>query len=147
MRLFPFLAFASALAPTLFLASCTTVSGPDQRIAQNPDWYASLKQDDQLMIRQGRIREGMSKNAVFLAWGHPDSVTTGTDRGKPVETWTYTAYQPQFVSGFAMGVPTYYGMGYYGFGPGVFHDVIYTQEPAAMVQFESNRVVAWQARR
>ncbi|RFC43721.1 MAG: hypothetical protein DVB23_002560 [Verrucomicrobia bacterium] len=143
MRCFPFLALALAF----LLSGCTTVSGPDQRIAQNPAWYSELKQEDQLLIRQGRIREGMGKNAVFLAWGNPDSVTTGTDRGKPVETWTYLTYQPQFVSGFGMGVPAYYGMGYYGYGPGVFQDVIYTQEPAAMVQFENSRVVAWQARR
>ncbi|MBU6300636.1 MAG: hypothetical protein KGS60_03715 [Verrucomicrobia bacterium] len=143
MRFFSF----PILACVLFLTGCQTSSGPDQRIAQNPAWYSALKQEDQLLIRQGRIREGMGKNAVFLSWGNPDSVTNGTDRGKPVETWTYMTYQPQFISGFGMGVPAYYGMGYYGFGPGVFQDVVYTQEPAAMVQFENNRVVAWQARR
>jgi len=135
------------MATFLGLTACTTVAPRDQRIADNPQWYSSLSQDDQLLVRQGRIREGMGKNPVFLSWGQPDSVTTGTDHGKQTETWLYTAFQPQYVTGFSMGFPSYYGMGYYGYGgPAVFHDVVYTQEPAAMVRFENGRVTAWQAR-
>jgi len=134
---------------TLFalLTGCASVSPRDQRIATNGEWYNALNHDDQLLVTQGRIREGMGKNAVFLAWGQPDSVTSGTDGGKPVETWIYTTYRPQVVTGFGMGFPAYYGMGYYGYGgPSVFHDVVYSEEPAAMVKFENARVVAWQAR-
>ena len=135
------------LALVALLAGCASVSPRDQRIANNGEWYNALNQDDQLLVTQGRIREGMGKNPVFLAWGQPDSVNSGTDRGKPVETWIYTSYRPQVITGFGMGFPAYYGMGYYGYcGPGVFQDVVYTEEPAAMVKFENGRVVAWQAR-
>ena len=147
-RFFLLLAQLPLTLGALWFTGCTTVPNPqDRRIGENPQWYQSLSQSDQLLVRQARIREGMGKNAVFLAWGQPDSVTTGTDHGKPVETWIYTAVQPQYVTGFSMGGPAYYGGGFYGYGgPSVFQDVVYTQEPAAMVRFENERVTAWQAR-
>ena len=54
-----------------FLAGCSTV---ESRIKSNPQIYTSLSAADQALVRQGQIREGMSKAAVFLAWGNPDRI-------------------------------------------------------------------------
>jgi hypothetical protein len=51
-----------------FLAGCST---PGSRIKSNPQIYASLSPADQALVRQGQIRVGMSKSAVFLAWAIP----------------------------------------------------------------------------
>ena len=138
------------------LSSCATTTRRDKRIANHPEWYEALSAEDKLLVSQGRIREGMEKNAVFLAWGPADGVTSGTDHGKPTETWYYTTYQPQYLTGFSFGYGGYYGRGYpdpgigYGFGwpgPYPYTDVVYLERPAALVRFEKDRVVAWQVRR
>jgi outer membrane protein assembly factor BamE (lipoprotein component of BamABCDE complex) len=70
-----------------FLTACSTV---ESRIKSNPQVYASLSPADQAWVRQGQIREGMSKAAVFLAWGNPDRIRTGVRLGYPFEAWVYT---------------------------------------------------------
>src|SRR3981081_4368065 len=60
------------------LPGCSTV---ESRIKSNPQIYASLSPADQALVRQGQIREGMSKAAVFLAWGNPDRVRSGSATG------------------------------------------------------------------
>jgi hypothetical protein len=70
-----------------FLAGCST---PGSRIKSNPQIYASLSPADQALVRQGQIRVGMSKSAVFLAWGNPDRIRSGVRQGHPFEAWIYT---------------------------------------------------------
>jgi outer membrane protein assembly factor BamE (lipoprotein component of BamABCDE complex) len=62
--------FVAVLLATL-LPGCSTV---ESRIKSNPQLYASLSPADQALVRQGQIRVGMSKGAVFLAWGNPDRI-------------------------------------------------------------------------
>ena len=70
-----------------FLAGCST---PENRIKSNPQIYSSLSPADQTLVRQGQIRVGMSKAAVFLAWGNPDRIRSGERQGHPFEAWIYT---------------------------------------------------------
>lgn len=60
------------------LVSCA--SPRERRITGNPQLYQSLSTGDQVLVQQGRIREGMSKEAVFLALGRPDG-----DRRRPTK--------------------------------------------------------------
>ncbi len=156
MNHIPFLALAFVVA--LSLVSCSTTNQRQKRITRNPEWYNALSESDKALVSKGRIREGMGKNAVFLAWGRADSVTASTDRGKSVETWFYTTPVPHYVTGFGFSYGSYYGRGYPGFGighgygagwPGPFpyQELVYTERPAAMVRFERERVVSWQIRR
>src|ERR1700731_774936 len=64
-----------------FLAGCSTV---ENRIKSNPQIYASLSPADQALVRQGQIREGMPKAAVFLALGNPDRIRSGVRLGHPL---------------------------------------------------------------
>jgi uncharacterized protein YceK len=53
-------------ASALTLAGCSTVQ---TRISGHPEIYQSLSTSDQALVSQGKIRTGMSPNAVWLAWG------------------------------------------------------------------------------
>ena len=112
--------FSGALAAlvavaALFLASCET---PQTRIAKRPEVYNALSGTDQALVSQGRIREGMSQDAVYLAWGAPNQRGHGRNRGSNVETWIYfsTTSGDYYPSHFRYG----YGFGY-GFGGSYLH--------------------------
>ena len=78
------LSFGLAALIASFLAGCSTV---ESRIKSNPQIYASFSPADQALIRQGEIREGMPKAAVFLAWGNPDRIRSGVRLGHSFEAW------------------------------------------------------------
>jgi hypothetical protein len=73
----------------LILTSCST---PQTRISEHPDLYQTLSHRDQALVGQGQVRIGMSRSAVWLAWGSPDRKIVGNMGGGPTETWIYTYY-------------------------------------------------------
>ena len=73
----------------LFLSSCST---PQTRISEQPDLYHSLSQRDQALVSKQQIRIGMSRPAVWLAWGSPSRRIIGNMGGDTTETWIYTYY-------------------------------------------------------
>jgi hypothetical protein len=73
----------------LILISCST---PQTRISEHPDFYQSLSNRDQALVSAGQIRIGMSRTAVWLAWGSADRKIVGNMGGGPTETWIYTYY-------------------------------------------------------
>jgi hypothetical protein len=131
-------------AVVLTLISCST---PQTRISDRPDLYQSLSPRDQALVGQGQIRYGMSRNAVWLAWGSPDSKVIGNMRGHSTETWVYVYY---------VTYPYYYP--YYGpYGPGFgffgdpFYDPFYYSlippsipYPNKTVTFSNSRVMSFQ---
>lgn len=128
----------------LILTSCST---PQTRISDHPDLYQGLSSRDQALVSQGQIRYGMSRNAVWLAWGSPDSKVIGNMRGHSTETWVYVYY---------VTYPYYYP--YYGpYGPGFgffgdpFYDLFYYSlippsipYPNKTVTFSNSRVMCFQ---
>jgi hypothetical protein len=131
-------------AVVLTLISCST---PQTRISDRPDLDQSLSPRDQALVGQGQIRYGMSRNAVWLAWGSPDSKVIGNMRGHSTETWVYVYY---------VTYPYYYP--YYGpYGPGFgffgdpFYDPFYYSlippsipYPNKTVTFSNSRVMSFQ---
>lgn len=107
--------------------------------------FRHLSPEHQALVQQGRICDGMSKDAVFLAWGQPsERPMLGQNEGRNFEEWTYTRMRPVVVSR-----PVFYGSywgpwgGWYT-GGGV--DTVYVPEKVADVTFENNRVVSWESR-
>ena len=97
-------------ASALILVSCST---PQTRISDHPDIYQSLSPNEQALVSQGQIRTGMSRNAVWVAWGSPDRKIVANMRGRPSETWIYISYATY---PYPYAYP-YYGRGFgYGFG-------------------------------
>lgn len=104
---------ATTAAGALFFGGCAT---PEKRISKNPDLYHSLPARQQQLVAQGQISPGMSRDAVWLAWGGPEQKVNGFARGNTTETWVYyTTYTyPYGYGGYGYG----YGWGYPGWGWG-----------------------------
>jgi hypothetical protein len=126
-------------AGALVLTSCSTI---ESRISEHPEIYRNLSSRDQSLVNQGQIRYGMSRNAVWLAWGSPDSKVVGNIRGRSTETWIYMYY----------AYPYYYPYyGPYGSGLGFFGDPFYYSMippsipyPYKVVTFSNSTIVSFQ---
>lgn len=132
-------------------------STPQSRIEKNPGLFLKLNARDRQLVQSGSVREGMSRDAVFLAWGRPDSVSVGANRGRQKESWTYFGQRPirtmSMNMGFGFGgfggfYP--YGWGPYGWGypspywGGGGQSVTYVPYTAGQVDFSSGRVSHWE---
>jgi hypothetical protein len=100
-------------AGVLTLTSCSTV---ESRVSDHPEIYNNLSPNNQALVREGRIRSGMSSDAVWLAWGNPDQKIAGNMRGRETETWVYVQYETAYPYGY--GYPYGYPYGPYGYGYG-----------------------------
>ena len=107
LSMFRKLCFGLAALIASFLTGCSTV---ESRIKSNPQIYASFSTADQALIRQGQIREGMPKAAVFLASGNPDRIRSGVRLGHSFEAWVYTTTRSTVFPDY------YYYPGFYPFG-------------------------------
>ncbi len=140
-----------ALLLALLLSSCQT--GPEARISQDPAKYSRLSSSDKELVSQGNIRKGMTRDAVYLAWGRPDIVREGSageawayvgSAGVPVRSLSYANIHRPYYSHF--GVHPRYG---YCSGSGWYLDsgidfVPYVQKT---VRFSGNRVTSWERTR
>jgi len=114
-------------AGAMIFSGCATPGG---RISQHPEIYQSLSSRDQALVSQGQIRQGMTTDAVWLAWGTADQKIPASIHNRPAETWVYLRYQtpPSY------GGPYYYGPFDWSYIPPKF---IY---PIRAVTFSSGRV-------
>lgn len=151
-----------AACAAVLLASCA--STPQKRIDNNPQMFNALSSKDRSLVSRGVIREGMNRDAVFLAWGAPDQTTMGRKNGRQTEQWAYMGQRPvrTMSMGFGMGYgyggfgPWGYGGGPWGYGPwgygpwgyggpGWNSNVVYVPYTAGTVGFTNGRVTEWQA--
>jgi hypothetical protein len=138
---------------SMLLWACSTV---ESRIEENPQVYASLLPGTQALVRQGMIREGMPKSAVYLAWGRADRIRFGSRAGHPFEAWIYTTTQSQIVTNY---YPTFYRFGYYRYGGywpyhrfhGGFYsldpfvdEIVSYEVPYKVAFFEGDRCTGWE---
>ncbi len=118
-------------AGALILNGCATTQA---RVSEHPDIYQRLSPRDQALVGQGQIREGMTMDAVWLAWGKPDQKLPGNMGDRPTETWAYLRYEtpPSY------GGPYYYGPFDWSYIPPKF---VY---PSKGVTFSNGKVVFFQ---
>jgi hypothetical protein len=137
-----FFVAASTLALTtgaLILTSCST---PQTRISEHPDLYQSLSHRDQSLVGQGQVRIGMSRTAVWLAWGSPDRKIVGNMGAGRTETWAYIYYVTYpYYPGYGpwdpyLGAPLYDPFYYSDIPPSIPY-------PGKVVTFANGRVVAF----
>lgn len=134
----------------LITVSCSS-STPTKRIEENPKVYNSLSARHQDLVQKGKIENGMTPPAVYLAWGNPDAQAEGQEKGKTIEKWTYTGltpvYHQSYYGGFGYGYGRYgrYGRrGYYYPYNGISTDISYVPYRSAWVKFLNGRVDSWQ---
>jgi hypothetical protein len=152
--------FRSILGLVIALAVSSCAHPREKRIASNPQIYQALSPSDQVLVQQGRIREGLSKEGVFIALGRPDQVAEGKQRGARIEKWTYMGTQPIYTNSIGMGWGGGWGSGYwgrgYGRGCGGYYGgawdpfwggagpyVTYVPYKAATVTFKGNKVTEY----
>lgn len=169
MKIRPFSwALVACVAVGAFLVSgCSTINS---RIEDNRAAFEQLSPSDRALVSEGRIRGGMSEQAVYIAWGSPQQRAAGAIHNTPTETWVYTItttlpgygygglYGPGFLGGgfyggFA-GPIGYYGRHggrrFYGAIYSPFYDPFYypfaetISQPVKTVSFQRGRVIAFQ---
>lgn len=132
------------LAACLAGASCTT--GPAHRIAQNPAYFNALATTDQLLVRDGKIRLGLPKDAVVIAMGKPGRISeVVTNNGQVQEIWSYFGSQPVYV--YDMW-PSYPARGRYGCHRGYAYpdmgpDLAFVPYLQAEITFSNGLVSGW----
>ena len=125
--------------------SCQTAT-PLTRIDQNPVMFRMLSPEHQVLVQQGRICEGMSKDAVFLAWGTPNTPPVqGQQGGLAYEKWVYNVYRPVMVDSVGFGTGCWHHGHWYGGGMSTSTAMV--PEEAAWVIFQNNCVTAWESRK
>lgn len=108
--------------------------------------YDMLTPEQKMLVQQGRICEGMSKDAVFLAWGNPNTPpVSGQQDGVSYEKWVYASYQPVMVDSVSVGFGC--GHGPFWHGGGIGTSTAYVPRENAWVMFQNNKVTAWEERR
>ncbi len=150
MKLRHLFARLGAGGAALLLAACAA-STPSRRVAQAPQLYQALPEAHQQAVHQGRVVEGMTPDAVYLALGRPDRVLRGSENGKPYERWRYTELRPVYRTGLAIsyGYPFGYGGGPSGgfwdsWWPGMDLPPDYASVTTLEVRFSRNRVTGWE---
>ncbi|CAN5542115.1 hypothetical protein BH20VER1_BH20VER1_01790 [soil metagenome] len=163
-HIFPRALLALAFSSALLLASCSTTQ---TRISERPEVFNSLSPTDQALVQQGRIREGMRQDAVYIAWGAPNQRGPGRFRGRATETWIYFSttaadyYPPPFAYGYGYGIRGGFGLrgryGRLGYGRGLhryaYYDPFYDPwfyrrmsviaYPERAVSFQNGRVISY----
>jgi hypothetical protein len=123
----------------LLLCGCSTVQS---RVRERHAAFEQMPPPQQSLVLRGEVREGMSRDAVYIAWGKPEEVSRGTRHGQPFEVWTYYMAAQDVIPR-------------YTYAPRVIgrHHVlnsVYTPQyithwyPFRAVVFENGRVVSWE---
>lgn len=81
---------AVAAFVAVFLAGCSTV---ESRIKANPEVFNRLPPEQQALVKAGQIALGFESDAVTLALGDPDRVSTRTDADGVTTIWHYLTYE------------------------------------------------------
>lgn len=110
--------------------------------------YEALSPRHRELVSQGQVAEGMSMDAVYLAWGRPHEKRQGSRGGRSSETWVYFGSEAVPVRTVGLGVGTGFG---YRAGPlydmGFGYDYLRRDFVAATVEFVNGRVVSWERAR
>ena len=73
----------------LAVGGCATQSTIPSRIRERPEAYSALTPMMRAAVDAGRLMEGMSRDAVFMAWGKPSETVQVDGAGGPFEMWVY----------------------------------------------------------
>lgn len=127
----------------------------NRRISKNQGKFQKLSSYHQSKVSNGDLAEGMSKDAVFLAWGKPDKVTDSTMHGAKSELWMYTGREARPTTSIGIGYGFPYGAGFFdrynyeNHGPGwdFESDVRMVETMDRTVHFKNGSVVGWQRTR
>lgn len=133
------------LLAAAFLSGCASTI--EDRRKEKLAAYSELPSDTQSLVDVGRIKVGMPKDAVYIAWGKPDQVIQGESQQGTTETWVYqdsylVPYRYWSYGGFY--APYYRGY-YYSSLPYLDIDWYPQYYVSGEVHFQNERVKQWRA--
>lgn len=120
-------------------ASSTVETRRQERLAA----YTSLTPEQKAAVDQGRIRVGMSMDAVYIAWGKPSQILAGESSQGSTVTWLYygTYLEEQRYWSYRS---YYHGDRYYA-SPQPAYDYYPRGYVSAEVTFEGGLVKEWRS--
>lgn len=77
------------LLSLVLLGGCATTSTIPSRERERAEAYASFSPEIKSMVDQGRIKAGMTMDAVYIAWGAPEEVLQSGNAQGEFTTWVY----------------------------------------------------------
>lgn len=144
------------LTVSLLLSNCASFHSYETRIKKNPSIYQNLSAKDKELTAAGKIRQGMSKEAVFMSWGKPSERREASSSGTLKETWIYKRHQEVVDYNYGVGFGYGYGRGYgrrgysnCGYYPSFYGgpSIAYVPYTVAKVVFVNGKVVSWETRK
>lgn len=123
-------------------AGCATRGTVETRKKERSEAYSSLTPDLKALVDLGKIKIGMSTDAVYIAWGKPSQIIGGENAQGAHTTWLYEGTQLQEYRYWSYR--PYYGSrrGYAG-GTTLDSDYYPTSYVQAEVTFENGVVKQW----
>lgn len=111
--------------------------------------YAALPGEQQSLVDTGRIKVGMPKDAVYIAWGKPDRVIQGESSQGATESWVYygSYLAPYRYWNYGGYYAPYHYRHYYYHSPMPYMDIDWYPEyyVSGEVHFQNDRVAHWRA--
>lgn len=137
------------LSIALVLSACSLPS-TQTRISSNGGMYSKLSPEHRRLVAAGDIAEGMSKDAVYLAWGTPERIYKGESDGTAKERWVYTRTRPETRTSIGLGYGTYPRYSRWGYRGCVYHgfpNTVYVSEKVATIIFVGDKVESWERKK
>jgi len=125
---------------TVVFVSCST---PQTRSKERAESFSRLTKVEQRTVLEGRIKEGMIQDAVYIAMGNPSRRSRGRFEGKSTESWIYGRLE-------SYNIPRYrreYIRGPHGelFSRHVYDPITeFRTVETFVVYFNNGRVIGWQ---
>lgn len=130
--------FILGLAAVLLTGCASTI---ESRKKERYNSYSELSPEQRATVDAGQIKVGMTKDAVYIAWGKPQQVLTSESQAGRNEVWVYLGSYLQSY-GYWGFRPFYGPYGYYQ-GPYFYHDYLPVAYAKAEVIFEKDVVKQW----
>jgi hypothetical protein len=136
-------ALCTLLALALGAVSCAPTR--EQRIERNAAYFQTLSPDDQTLVREGKLRVGMPKQAVLLSLGPPDQSSEIMRAGQSTEEiWAYLSYRaiPTYPAWPALPVHDRCGRVLYYHHP--YPEMVQVPYVSTRVRLRDERVIGWE---
>ena len=130
----------SLLLALVFLTGCAS-STIETRKQERSDAYSALPDESRSLVDQGRIKVGMSPDAVFIAWGKPSQILRGESSKGATTTWLYQGNYLEENRHWSYRYSHYGGRCYSE--PFMDHDYYPRSYVKAEVVFENGAVKEW----
>ena len=125
------------------LATGCATSTIESRKQERLNAYSSLSPELKSQVEQGKIKVGMSLDAVYIAWGKPSQILTGESARGSTVTWLYHG---TYLEEHSYWVSRSYHPRYHAF-PETYleHDSYPRGYVRAEIVFENGAVTEWRS--